>query len=64
MQVYFACNVILNVWTVIVVSDLTSSASDRTDIIPEGPGNNPGCLGQFSKIVNIYAQFFRLEDDI
>jgi hypothetical protein len=64
IQVCLSYNVILNVWTVIVVSDLMRSASDRTDIIPECPGINPSCLGRFSHIVNIYAQLLGLEDDI
>jgi len=64
MQVCLSYEVILNVWTVVVVSDLMRNASDRTDIIPEGPGINPSCLGPFSNIVNIYAQLLELEDDI
>jgi hypothetical protein len=48
----------------VLVSDLIGSASDRTDIIPEGPGINLGCLGQLSIIVNIYSPLLGLEDDI
>jgi hypothetical protein len=64
MQVCLSYNVILNVWTVIVVSDLMSSPSDRTNIIPEGPGINPSFLVWFSNIVDIYAPMLGLEDDI
>jgi len=63
-QVCLSYNVILNVWTVVAVSDLMGSASDKTDIIPEGPAIYPGCLGQSSNIVNIYAKLLGLEDDI
>ena len=55
MQVCFAYNVILNVLTVIVVSNIMRSVSDRTEVIPEGPDVNPGPISRFSNIFNDYV---------
>jgi hypothetical protein len=47
MQVYFACNVILSVLTVVIVSNIMGSVSERTEGGPEGPDVTPGLLGRF-----------------
>jgi hypothetical protein len=64
MQACLAYNVILNVLTVIVISILMGSPSDRTEVISEGLGINPGCLGRFSNICEVYSGSLGLEDDI
>ena len=46
MQVYFACNVILSVLTVVIVSNIMGSVSERTEVGPERPDVNPGRLGR------------------
>jgi hypothetical protein len=40
------------------------SASESTEVITDSPTVNPGCLGQFLNIFNMYARVFELEDDI
>ena len=55
MQVCLAYNVILNVLTVIVVSNIMRSVSERTEVIPKGLDVNPGLIGRFSNIFNNYA---------
>ena len=52
MQVCLAYNVILNVLTVIVVSNIMRCVSERTEVIPEVPDVNPGPIGRFSNIFN------------
>jgi hypothetical protein len=50
IQVYFACNGILSVLTVVIVSNMMGSVSERTEVGPEGPELNSGLLGRFSNI--------------
>jgi hypothetical protein len=61
MQVCLAYNVILNYLTVIVVSNIIRSVSDRTEVIPEGLGVNPGCFGWFPNIFINYASLLCLQ---
>jgi len=61
IQVYFACNVILSVLTVIIVSNIMRSVSERNEVGPEGPDINPGNLGRFSNIFINYASLLCLQ---
>ena len=68
-QVCLSYNVILNVWTVVAVSDLMGSASDKTEIIPRVQPLTPvawagsrillifmqNCLGWKMILSNIYC---------
>jgi hypothetical protein len=58
IQVHFACNVILNVLTVIIVSNIMGSVFERTKV---GPDVNPSCLGRFSNIFINYASSLCLQ---
>src|SRR6267154_2272211 len=53
MQVCLAYNVILNFLTVIVVSNIISSVFEKTKVIPESPGVNPGCFSWFPLIMQV-----------
>jgi len=55
MQVCLAYNVILNVLTAIVVSNIMRSVLERTEDIPEVLYVNPSPIGRFSNIFNNYA---------
>jgi hypothetical protein len=64
MQVYFACNVILSVLTVIIISNIMGSVSERTGVGADGPDVNPGRLGRFSNISINYAGLHSLQCNI
>jgi hypothetical protein len=64
MHVYFACNVILSVLTVIMVSNIMGSVSERTGVGANGPDVNPGRLLRFSNIFINYACLLCLQCNI
>jgi hypothetical protein len=64
MHVYFACNVILSVLTVVIVSNMMGSVSESTEVGPEDPPVNPGLLGGFSNIFINYACLLCLQWNI
>jgi hypothetical protein len=64
MQFYFACNVILSVLTVIMVSNIMGCVSERTGVGADGPNVNPGHLGRLSNIFINYACLLCLQCNI
>jgi hypothetical protein len=64
MHVYFACNGILSVLTVVIVSNMMRSVSERSKVSPEGPAFNPGCLGWLSNSFNHYSSLLVLQCNI
>ena len=64
MQVGLAYNVILNVWTVVVVPYMMGSIYIWTKAIPEGLYVNPSRLGWFSNSFNNYANLLGLKCNI
>jgi hypothetical protein len=64
MQVYFACNVILSVLTVVMVSNIMGRVSERTGVGADGSDVNPGCLHRFSNIFINYACLLCLQCNI
>jgi hypothetical protein len=64
MQVYFACNVILSVFTVVIVSNMMGCVSERIKVVPEGPEVNPGLHGRSSNIVINYPGLICLQCNI
>jgi hypothetical protein len=64
MQVYFVCNVILSVLTVIMVSNIMGCVSERTGVGADGPDVNPGRLCRFLNIFINYACLLCLQCNI
>jgi hypothetical protein len=64
MKVNFACNGILSVLTVVIVSNIMGSVSERTKVGPEGLNVNPGLLGRFSNIFINYACLLCLQSNV
>jgi len=64
IQVCLVYNVILNVLTVIVVSNIMGSVSEMAEVISKGPSVNSGCFGRGTNIFNIYARVLGLQHNI